>query len=252
MNWYYVRDGQQDGPHPDEALQELLRTGAVNASTLVWREGMANWQPLSEAAPQLLGPGANAPSVVAAQASVKCVECGAFFPASEMISLGGASVCARCKPVRLQKMQEGVAGGDKAAELTRLLKIAQAQRGVNMAILLTFASYAILVLGGFMAPAGRAGASAAATPAFALLPLAGLLGLLAALVLQIIYVNRLASSLQHTAILWVLGVIFLSCIGLILLLILSSKATKELRNAGFKVGLLGGNPKEIKQRMLAG
>jgi hypothetical protein len=247
MNWYYVRDGQQDGPHSEEALQELLKTGAVNASTLVWREGMANWQPLSEADPQLLAPGASAPSASGAQASVKCVECGGFFPASEMISLGGASVCARCKPVRLQKMQEGVAGGDKAAELARLLKIAQAQRGVNMAILLTFGSYAVLLLGGFMAPAGRAGA----TPAFALLPLAGLLGLLTALVLQIIYVYRLASSLQHTAILWVLGVIFLSCIGLILLLILSSKATKELRKAGFKVGLLGGNPKEIKQRMLA-
>ena len=248
MNWYYVRDGQQDGPHSDEALRELLKTGAVDASTLVWREGMANWQPLAEAAPQLLGAGASAPSAVAPQASVKCVECGGFFPASEMISLGGASVCARCKPVRLQKMQEGVAGGDKAAELTRLLKVAQAQRGVNMAILLTFASYAILLLGSFMTQAGRAGS----TPTFALLPLAGLIGLLAALVLQIIYVYRLASSLQHTAILWVLGVIFLSCIGLILLLILSSKATKELRNAGFKVGLLGGNPKEIKQRMLAG
>jgi hypothetical protein len=36
---------------------------------------------------------------------------------------------------------------------------------------------------------------------------------------------------------------------LILLLILSSKATKEIKASGFKVGLLGGNPKEIEQAM---
>ena len=65
------------------------------------------------------------------------------------------------------------------------------------------------------------------------------------------YVYRLAAALGHTAIVWVLGVVFLSCIGLLLLLILSSKATKELRNAGFKVGLLGANPKDIEQKMQA-
>ena len=150
--------------------------------------------------------------------------------------------------MRLQKMQEGVAGSDKATELARLLKIAEGQRGVNIAILLSFASYAILMLGSLTASAG----GARATPGMALLPLLGLIGLLAALVMQVIYVYRLASSLQQTPIVWVLGVIFLSCIGLILLLVLSSKATKELRKAGFKVGLLGGNPKEIKQRMLGG
>jgi hypothetical protein len=162
-----------------------------------------------------------------------------------MISLGGVSVCAQCKPVRLQKMREGVPALHTAAELARLLKIAQAQRGVNMALLLAIGCYVLLLLGVAIAPAGRGGG----TPQFAFLPLAGMLGLLAAAVLQIIYVYRLASSLEHTAILWVLGVVCSSCIGLLLLLILSSKATKELRNAGFKVGLLGANPKEIEQRM---
>jgi hypothetical protein len=42
-------------------------------------------------------------------------------------------------------------------------------------------------------------------------------------------------------------VVFLGCIGLILLLVLSSQATKELRKAGIKVGLLGANPEDVER-----
>jgi hypothetical protein len=171
-----------------------------------------------------------------------------MFQASEMVSIGGGSVCARCKPLRLQRIQEGVASQSPSQDLPRLLKIAKGQRGVNMAILLTFAGYALLVIGGAVASPGRSGA--VATPS-AWLPVVGFIIVVAAVVLEVIYVYRLASALGHTAIVWVLGVVFLSCIGLILLLILSSKATRELRNAGFNVGLLGGNPKDIEQKMLA-
>ncbi len=250
MNWFYNRDGQQDGPHSEEALRGLVNSGQVNASTLVWREGMANWEPLSQAAPQLVSavPPAPPPSIAA---GVKCAECGGVFPASEIISLGGSSVCTRCKPLRLQKLQEGVAPGGAGEDLLRLLKIAKAQRGVNLAILLTFAGYGLLVLGSMLGAAAARGGQggAGATSALTMLPLVGLLVILTAIVFQVIHVYRLAAALDHTAILWVLGVVFLSCIGLLLLLILSSKATKELRNAGFKVGLLGGNPKEIEQRL---
>ncbi len=244
MNWYYVYEGQQNGPHSDEALQQLVGSGFVNATTLVWREGMTNWQPLAETAPEFLssGPG------VATLAGVACAECGGIFPPSELVSIGGASVCGACKVVRLQKLREGVRIAHRAGDLDRLLKIAKGQRGVNLAILLTFASYAVLMFGGFVAAA--AGTAPRPAPSVGVLPFIGLVGILAAVVLQVLYVYRLASSLQHIAILWVLGVVFLSCIGLILLLILSSQATKELRAAGFKVGLLGGNPKEIERAML--
>jgi hypothetical protein len=33
MNWYYVRDGKQDGTHSDDALRELARTGVIDSST---------------------------------------------------------------------------------------------------------------------------------------------------------------------------------------------------------------------------
>jgi len=45
MNWYYVENGRRIGPIDDATLDTLVRAGAVGAGTLVWREGMAAWQP---------------------------------------------------------------------------------------------------------------------------------------------------------------------------------------------------------------
>lgn len=246
MNWYYVRDGQQDGPHSDEAIQAFLNSGQISAATLVWRDGMDTWQPLAQAAPQFFSAAGPIPQAPPLAVGVTCSECGGSFPASEMISVGGANVCARCKPLRLQKIREGLPTGNRAEELQRLLKIAKGQRGVNMAILLSFVGYAfILMLGGTTAPPARGPVA----PSAAILPFVGLLVMVAAAVFQMICVYKLASSLGHTAIVWLLGVLFLPCINLILLLILSSRATKELRNGGFQVGLLGGNPKEIERQL---
>jgi hypothetical protein len=49
MNWYYVINGQQTGPVTEAQLDDLARTGAIKADTLVWAEGMANWLPYSQA-----------------------------------------------------------------------------------------------------------------------------------------------------------------------------------------------------------
>jgi len=56
MNWFYVDAGQQAGPVPDEQLDELVRSGKVRGDTLVWREGLANWQPYSQARPEGVQP----------------------------------------------------------------------------------------------------------------------------------------------------------------------------------------------------
>ena len=45
MSWYYADGGQQVGPIEEAALDELVRQGTVRGDTLVWREGMASWQP---------------------------------------------------------------------------------------------------------------------------------------------------------------------------------------------------------------
>jgi type IV pilus assembly protein PilA len=47
-SWYYVDQGnQRTGPVPAEALAEAFRQGRVGIDSLVWRDGMAEWAPLS-------------------------------------------------------------------------------------------------------------------------------------------------------------------------------------------------------------
>ena len=53
MNWYYAQDNTQHGPVDDDAFRQLIAQGVVTAYTLVWHEGMPNWQQLFQAAPDL-------------------------------------------------------------------------------------------------------------------------------------------------------------------------------------------------------
>lgn len=105
MKWYYADAGRQVGPVEDAQLDDLVRSGAVRDDTLVWREGMANWQPHSAAR----GPvkPLPIPAVPIAGDTRFCSECGRPFPAHEMVTIGTATVCAQCKPVYMQRMREG-------------------------------------------------------------------------------------------------------------------------------------------------
>jgi hypothetical protein len=48
--WFYSEGGQgQSGPVAEQALKDLYASGAIGASTLVWRDGMAQWTPLQAA-----------------------------------------------------------------------------------------------------------------------------------------------------------------------------------------------------------
>ncbi|HUF61370.1 MAG TPA: DUF4339 domain-containing protein [Verrucomicrobiales bacterium] len=54
MHWYYEDKGKPAGPVPEHALRDLALRGAISPDTLVWREGMGDWQPLRTAAPEIL------------------------------------------------------------------------------------------------------------------------------------------------------------------------------------------------------
>ena len=45
MNWYYAINHQQQGPVTEAQLHALAKDGVVTGDTLVWREGLAHWQP---------------------------------------------------------------------------------------------------------------------------------------------------------------------------------------------------------------
>ncbi|MGV8961547.1 MAG: pilin [Stenotrophomonas sp.] len=52
--WFYAEGNRERcGPLPSENLVELFRSGRIALDTLVWREGMAEWQPLRAFASEL-------------------------------------------------------------------------------------------------------------------------------------------------------------------------------------------------------
>jgi uncharacterized RDD family membrane protein YckC len=52
--WYYAdSNGQQVGPISADELRAAVRTGAANAATLAWRDGLADWKPLAQLAAEL-------------------------------------------------------------------------------------------------------------------------------------------------------------------------------------------------------
>jgi hypothetical protein len=43
-SWFFASQGQQQGPYPETQLHDLIVRGIVTAATLVWSEGMSDWQ----------------------------------------------------------------------------------------------------------------------------------------------------------------------------------------------------------------
>lgn len=95
-----------------------MQSGQIKAADLVWKEGMANWQPLSSARPGLVGatgavpqPAGAPPVIGGSPDEVVCVECGGRFTRDNAIQYGSTWVCASCKPAFVQKLKEGAAVG---------------------------------------------------------------------------------------------------------------------------------------------
>ncbi len=56
-SWFFAVQGQQQGPVPESRLRELIAAGRIDAETLIWTEGMANWQKAGEIPGILAGGG---------------------------------------------------------------------------------------------------------------------------------------------------------------------------------------------------
>lgn len=118
MNWHYVEQGQSAGPVSDEQLAELARTGKINATTLVWHEGMTDWLPYQQVAANPAGPGAG-PLPSASRSGdttieAVCDKCLKIFPMDQIIRHGDSRVCTNCQPAYRQALATGAklpAGG---------------------------------------------------------------------------------------------------------------------------------------------
>jgi uncharacterized RDD family membrane protein YckC len=162
MNWYYAEQGKQAGPVSEEQFDEMVRGGKIQPDTLIWREGMAVWTTYREFKGGAGTPGsANATADAAAEAV--CAECGKLFPIDDTIRFGNVRVCAGCKPVFLQKLQEG------APLNTGELNYARFGTRVAAYLLDAILLYAFNMAMGFMV--GLSTARAAGTAPGELLPL---------------------------------------------------------------------------------
>jgi uncharacterized RDD family membrane protein YckC len=104
MAWFYGDAGKQIGPIDDASFEGLVTAGIIRDETLVWRAGMANWQPY-----QTLRPVAQPVALEPAAGETRfCSECGRAHPADELLAFGSSLVCAACKPVFTQKLREGI------------------------------------------------------------------------------------------------------------------------------------------------
>lgn len=52
MQWYYGEAGLQAGPVSEDRLGELIASGRIGPGTMLWREGMTHWLPLSHVSAQ--------------------------------------------------------------------------------------------------------------------------------------------------------------------------------------------------------
>lgn len=63
-DWFYARGGRQEGPTDLQTLRDMIANGQLTPANLVWRDGMAAWQPAGEV--EALSGGAGAFGVAAA------------------------------------------------------------------------------------------------------------------------------------------------------------------------------------------
>jgi uncharacterized RDD family membrane protein YckC len=91
MDWFYAKDGQQQGPVSESDLGQL-----VTPDTLVWHAGMTEWQPYRSVAAATEIPLRN------------CNACGKSFPPAELAMFGESAVCAACQPAYVQRLRQGM------------------------------------------------------------------------------------------------------------------------------------------------
>jgi uncharacterized RDD family membrane protein YckC len=101
MEWYYAIDDDRLGPISQERFDELINDGTITGDTLVWHANMGDWQSFATVDTPSTG--------MSATDEDTCCECQKSFPNDELIRIRQSLVCAECKPLLLQKIQEGVA-----------------------------------------------------------------------------------------------------------------------------------------------
>lgn len=84
--WYAAIDGQQQGPFSTEQIRDSLHNGTYTPGTFVWRQGFADWQPISNC-PDLLATPAAAPPNFAPRAGVDIIDYEIFGSEMQFVEI---------------------------------------------------------------------------------------------------------------------------------------------------------------------
>lgn len=106
MNWFYARGSQQYGPLTSAQLAELSRSGALGATDLAWREGMAEWLPFHRLAGEAYSEAAGGDAGQPVETAV-CAHTGRVLPTAELIPYGEQWIDPAHKEAFVQRLMEG-------------------------------------------------------------------------------------------------------------------------------------------------
>lgn len=114
MDWFYSDGRQQFGPVNESEFDVLRAAGRVNEQSLVWRAGMAGWEPLGTVAPAVEVAAVPAATADGSPAIRFCSQCGTAHPPDDLLELGTTVICASCKDPFVQRLKEGALPGGLA------------------------------------------------------------------------------------------------------------------------------------------
>lgn len=110
--WYYSRHNAQQGPVSPAELLALEKAGFVQGPTLVWKSGLAAWQPWAGMADTVRAE--VAASGASAEELAVCAYSGVVRPVSQMVKYGDRYVAAESKDAFVQSLTEGARVGSMA------------------------------------------------------------------------------------------------------------------------------------------
>lgn len=108
MQWYYSINGERLGPVAQAEFEKLVTDGVVKAETLVWAQGMAEWQPYARVAGGSAAAAAAPSAGGAADGTEVCAVSGKRYPRREMINFEGKWISAEHRDEFFQRQREGV------------------------------------------------------------------------------------------------------------------------------------------------
>ena len=111
MSWYYAIRDQKHGPITATQMTELSRAGTLTSGDLVWREGIADWLPLHQAADQIYTESAAIETGavggdVAPVETATCAFSDRMLPKTELVPYGDRWIDPQHKDDFIQRLME--------------------------------------------------------------------------------------------------------------------------------------------------